>query len=75
MKNANMKSIELSPVPIVMTEFNEDNPLGEWLYEEALKNNIVHKKYLDQWMRELKQKSDRGDFYGVVNMNIVTSIK
>ena len=75
MKKAEMKDISVHPMPLVMRSFEKNNPLADWFYKEALKINFAPQEELDLWMDELTEKSEQGQFFGMVNMNVLGASK
>jgi hypothetical protein len=75
MKEAGMHDVRTFVFPIVMTTFDEENPLADWLYREAKDAGVVSPAQLELWMSELKDKSAKGTFFSVTNMNVVAGVK
>ena len=75
MNKAGMIDIEVFVVPIIMRQFNSQFPLADWLVRELKSHNKATDTEIDNWMTELTEKSEKGEFLAVANMNIVKGVK
>lgn len=75
MKEAGLHDVTLKAIPILTFTFDTENPLANWLADEARKTGKIPAREIDQWMGELGDKSARGEFLAVTNMNVVSGIK
>jgi ubiquinone/menaquinone biosynthesis C-methylase UbiE len=70
----NYKEINVEVFPFMARDFSQ-TPFGEWLSTEALENKVATKKELDQWNKELMEKTGKGTFLYHGNMIIAAGTK
>lgn len=70
MKQAGFKNLEVELIPIPLFQLMPEDPLAEWLTGAAKKAGILPEDQIDRWLVELYERSNRGELFGSVNMNI-----
>jgi ubiquinone/menaquinone biosynthesis C-methylase UbiE len=74
LKNCNYEEVTIQIFPNIITDFNK-TPFSGWLTKEALEDKVASKKELDQWNKELKEKTEQGTFLSYVSMLVVAGTK
>ena len=70
----NYKEITVEVFPFVARDFSK-TPFGEWLSTEALENKVATKKEIDQWNKELTERTVKGTFLYHGDMIITAGTK
>ncbi len=70
-KSAGLADVHIESIPVYTFTFEPENPLGNWMVEEARKRGAIGEPELSLWMEELLTRSKEGRFLAVTNMNIV----
>lgn len=74
MKRNQLTVEALQIVPYPMLNF-EETPYRQWLIKEALNHGVASETELNRWETALAAKSDRGEFFAVVNMVLIAGSK
>jgi ubiquinone/menaquinone biosynthesis C-methylase UbiE len=74
LKDSNYGEVTIEVYPNIITDFNK-TPFSGWLTKEALENKAATKKELNYWNKELKEKTEQGNFLSYVSMLIVAGTK
>jgi ubiquinone/menaquinone biosynthesis C-methylase UbiE len=61
-------------LPVYMFDFSE-TPFEKWLTKEALEKNIASEEEMKHWNEDLNMKTENGEFFGLVNMILVSGRK
>lgn len=68
----NVEGVEA--LPVYMYDFSE-TPFEKWLTREALDKKIATVDEMNRWNDELNRKTENGEFFGLVNMILVSGRK
>lgn len=74
MKRNGLELVDIQARPVITLDFSETT-YGEWLTREALAHGVATPEEMEAWNRDLKEKSDNGEFYSCVNMLVVAGVK
>jgi ubiquinone/menaquinone biosynthesis C-methylase UbiE len=74
MKKHGLAVERVEALPVYMFDFSE-TPFEKWLTKEALEKNIATEKEMEQWNNDLNRKTENNEFFGIVNMILVSGRK
>lgn len=74
MKNHGLTVERVEALPVYMFDFNE-TPFEKWLTREALEKSIATREEMKHWNEDLNRKTEKGIFFSLVNMILVSGRK
>ncbi len=73
LKQRALNNIEIEIFPMVVSDYSQ-TPFGDWLCGEAIEKNIASEDEMMSWKKSLEKDNEAGEFYGTVNMVMVSAV-
>lgn len=74
MKKHGLAVERVEALPVYMFDFSE-TPFEKWLTREALEKKIATEEEMNRWNNDLNRKTEENEFFGLVNMILVSGRK
>lgn len=74
MKKHGLAIVQVEALPVYLFNFSE-TPFEKWLTREALEKSIATREEMKHWNEDLNRKTEIGEFFGLVNMILVSGRK